>query len=60
VFVSVKRPQSSAKGNDTVKKGRFDGGKNQLMNRAFEGISRGGGNGRGRRWGGRGRGRGYR
>ncbi|KAJ4770202.1 Apoptosis inhibitor 5 [Rhynchospora pubera] len=58
---SVKRPQSSTNGSNTVKKGRFDGGnQNQLMNRAFEGISRGGGSNRGRGWGGKGRGRGYR
>ncbi|XP_078176764.1 apoptosis inhibitory protein 5 (API5) [Carex rostrata] len=57
---SVKRPQPSTNGSSTVKKGRFDGGQKQLMNRAFEGISRGGGSGRGRGWGGRGRGRGYR
>ncbi|KAJ3686159.1 hypothetical protein LUZ61_015323 [Rhynchospora tenuis] len=58
---SVKRPQPSTNGSSTVKKGRFDGGnQNQLMNRAFEGISRGGGSNRGRGWGGKGRGRGYR
>jgi hypothetical protein len=60
VFFSVKRPQTPTNGIGTVKKGRFDGSQNQLMNRAFEGISRGGGSGRGRGWGGRGRGRGYR
>lgn len=53
-----------------VKRGRGAGGmQNQLVNRAFEGISyggrgggrgRGSGMGRGRGWGGRGRGRGYR
>ncbi|OVA14487.1 Apoptosis inhibitory 5 [Macleaya cordata] len=61
--------------NAANKKGRGEGGvrnnnNNQLVNRAFEGLSRGGGgggsggggrySGRGRGWGGRGRGRGYR
>ncbi|KAL5730243.1 hypothetical protein ACHQM5_003088 [Ranunculus cassubicifolius] len=49
--------------NTANKKGRGDGGqKNQLVNRAFQGLSRGGGGGRngggGRGYGGRGRGRG--
>ncbi|XP_077229329.1 apoptosis inhibitory protein 5 (API5) [Tasmannia lanceolata] len=45
-----------------AKKGRGAGGvQNQLVNRAFEGLSHGGrSGGRGRGWGGRGRGRGYR
>ncbi|KAJ4982351.1 hypothetical protein NE237_033188 [Protea cynaroides] len=53
---------SNGSGNTAMKKGRGDGGvQNQLVNRALEGLSRGGRRGeRGRRWGGRGRGRGYR
>lgn len=50
-------------GNTASKKGRGAGGmQNQLVNRAFEGLSqggRGGGRGRGRGLGGRGRGRSY-
>lgn len=61
-----KRPASAVNGsgNAASKKGRGAGGmQNQLVNRAFEGLSqggRGGGRGRGRGWGGRGRGRNYR
>ncbi|XP_042508084.1 apoptosis inhibitor 5-like protein API5 isoform X2 [Macadamia integrifolia] len=53
---------SNGSGNAATKKGRGDGGaQNQLVNRALEGLSRGGrSGGRGRGWGGRGRGRGYR
>ncbi|XP_059670117.1 apoptosis inhibitor 5-like protein API5 isoform X2 [Cornus florida] len=66
--VAGKRPASAANGsgNNASKKGRGAGGmQNQLVNRAFEGLSYGGrgftrGRGRGRGWGGRGRGRGYR
>ncbi|GAB4831352.1 hypothetical protein Ancab_005364 [Ancistrocladus abbreviatus] len=60
-----KRPGSTVNGasNNAAKKGRGAGGLlNQLVNRAFKGISyggRGGGRGRGRGQGGRGRGRGY-
>ncbi|KAA8515184.1 hypothetical protein F0562_018363 [Nyssa sinensis] len=65
-----KRPVSAANGssNNASKRGRGTGGlPNQLVNKAFEGLSyggRGGMRGRGRGWGGRGRGsgrgRGYR
>ncbi|KAF8408996.1 hypothetical protein HHK36_005067 [Tetracentron sinense] len=59
-----KRSASAFNGssNATTKKGRGAGGaQNQLVNRALEGLSRGGRSGmRGRGWGGRGRGRGYR
>ncbi|XP_021992801.1 apoptosis inhibitor 5-like protein API5 [Helianthus annuus] len=62
----VKRAGSTTNGsgNYANKRGRGGGG-NQLVHRAFEGIShggRGGGGGQGRGWGrrGRGRGRGYR
>ncbi|TVU01893.1 hypothetical protein EJB05_24044 [Eragrostis curvula] len=48
-----KRPQPATNGNGPAKKGR-GGMQNQLVNRAFEGLSRGGGRGSGR--GGRGRG----
>ncbi|XP_062095846.1 apoptosis inhibitor 5-like protein API5 [Humulus lupulus] len=64
--VGGKRPANAANGsgNAASKKGRGGGGlPNQLVNRAFEGLSqggRGGGRGRGRGWGGRGRGRGFR
>lgn len=58
-----KRPASiNGSGNTASKKGRGSGGlQNQLVNRALEGISRGGRGGirgRGRGWGARGRGRG--
>ncbi|XP_039068398.1 apoptosis inhibitor 5-like protein API5 [Hibiscus syriacus] len=64
----VKRPNAANGSNNfATKKGRGGGGMpNQLVNRAFEGISYGGrggggrGRGRGRGWGGRGGGRGYR
>ncbi|XP_009346756.2 apoptosis inhibitor 5-like protein API5 [Pyrus x bretschneideri] len=68
----AKRPAnfSNESGNMPSKKGRGGGGlQNQLVNRAFEGLSQGGrsggrsgggGRSRGRGWGGRGRGRGYR
>ncbi|XP_008778354.1 apoptosis inhibitor 5-like protein API5 [Phoenix dactylifera] len=62
----VKRNTASINGSSTKttanKKGRGDGVmQSQLVNRALEGLSRGGrNNGRGRGWGGRGRGRGYR
>jgi hypothetical protein len=61
-----KRSANPANGsNDNAsKRGRGAGGsQNQLVNRAFEGVSygaRSGMRGRGRGWGGRGRGRGYR
>ncbi|KAL6646882.1 hypothetical protein ACP70R_015576 [Stipagrostis hirtigluma subsp. patula] len=58
-----KRTQPATNGNGPAsKKGRGEGGmQNQLVNRAFEGLSRGGrGSGRGRGRGGRGRGWGYR
>ncbi|XP_023518315.1 apoptosis inhibitor 5-like protein API5 [Cucurbita pepo subsp. pepo] len=62
-----KRPAIAANGSNNIpsKKGRGSGGlQNQLVNRALEGLSYGGGRGmrggRGRGWGGRGRGRGYR
>ncbi|XP_062218900.1 apoptosis inhibitor 5-like protein API5 isoform X2 [Phragmites australis] len=56
-----KRSQPAMNGNGPSKKGRLEGGQNQLVNRAFEGLSRGGrGSGRGRGRGGRGRGWGYR
>uniref|UniRef100_A0A453NVN1 Apoptosis inhibitor 5 n=1 Tax=Aegilops tauschii subsp. strangulata TaxID=200361 RepID=A0A453NVN1_AEGTS len=59
-----KRTQPASNGNAPLnKKGRGDGGMhNQLVNRAFEGLPRGGGrgSGRGRGRGGRGRGWGYR
>lgn len=59
-----KRAANSGNGSvNNAKKVRGDGPvQNQLVNRAFEGLSRGGGrnNGRGRGWGNRGRGRGYR
>ncbi|XP_026412434.1 apoptosis inhibitor 5-like protein API5 [Papaver somniferum] len=76
----VKRGSTAVNGNDPAhKKGRGEGGlrsnnnNNQLVNRAFQGLPRGGGSGdggsrgrgrgrgsgRGRGWGGRGRGRGY-
>lgn len=59
-----KRIQPASNGNAPLnKKGRGDGGMhNQLVNRAFEGLPRGGGrgSGRGRGRGGRGRGWGYR
>ncbi|KAA8519714.1 hypothetical protein F0562_013970 [Nyssa sinensis] len=67
-----KRRGNAANGsnNNAPKKGRGAGGlQNQLVNRAFEGLSYGGrggtrgrgrGSTRGRGWGGRGRGRGYR
>ncbi|XP_043702241.1 apoptosis inhibitor 5-like protein API5 isoform X2 [Telopea speciosissima] len=53
---------TNGSGNSATKKGRGDGGvQHQLVNRALEGLSRGGrSSGRGRGWGGRGRGRGYR
>ncbi|XP_057947963.1 apoptosis inhibitor 5-like protein API5 [Malania oleifera] len=54
---------SNGSGNIASKKGRGAGGlQNQLVNRAFEGLSgrSGTARGRGRGWGGRGRGRGYR
>ncbi|KAL6198348.1 hypothetical protein ACLB2K_028140 [Fragaria x ananassa] len=60
-----KRPGNAANGSgNPSKKGRGAGGiQNQLVNRAFEGLSHGGRSGgtrgRGRGWGGRGRGRGY-
>lgn len=68
---SGKRPATAANDSNTVgttnKKGRGGGGtQNQLVNRALEGLSRGGRSGarvsgaRVRGWGGRGRGRGYR
>ncbi|XP_010540497.1 PREDICTED: apoptosis inhibitor 5-like protein API5 [Tarenaya hassleriana] len=63
-----KRPAGAANGADNAKRGRGSGGlQNQLVNKAFEGISYGGRGGRGG-WGrrgrggrgqGRGRGRGY-
>uniref|UniRef100_A0A5B7B0X5 Putative apoptosis inhibitor 5 isoform X1 n=1 Tax=Davidia involucrata TaxID=16924 RepID=A0A5B7B0X5_DAVIN len=59
-----KRPGNAANGssNNASKKGRGTGGlQNQLVNRAFEGLSyggRAGTRGRGRGWGGRGRGNG--
>ncbi|CAK9134660.1 unnamed protein product [Ilex paraguariensis] len=67
-----KRPANGS-ANNASKRGRGGGGmQNQLVNRAFEGLSyegsssargrgrgRGKGRGRGRGWGGRGRGRGY-
>ena len=44
-----------------MKKGRGAGGfQNQLLNKAFEGLSSGGRGGRNRGWQGRGRGRGLR
>uniref|UniRef100_A0A1D1ZCQ9 Apoptosis inhibitor 5 n=1 Tax=Anthurium amnicola TaxID=1678845 RepID=A0A1D1ZCQ9_9ARAE len=60
-----KRPASASNGsraNPAAKKGRGEGTlQNQLMNRALEGLPRGGrSSGRGRGWGGHGRGRGYR
>ncbi|XP_062223438.1 apoptosis inhibitor 5-like protein API5 isoform X2 [Phragmites australis] len=58
-----KRSQPATNGNGpAIKKGRGEGGMhNQLVHRAFEGLSRGGrGNGRGRGRGGQGRGWGYR
>uniref|UniRef100_A0A0D9YR37 Apoptosis inhibitor 5 n=1 Tax=Oryza glumipatula TaxID=40148 RepID=A0A0D9YR37_9ORYZ len=58
-----KRSQPATNGNTPAsKKGRGEGAaRNQLVNRAFEGLSRGGrGSGRGRGRGGRGRGWGYR
>ncbi|PON57401.1 Apoptosis inhibitory [Trema orientale] len=66
--VGGKRPAtaSNGSGNAASKKGRGGGAlQNQLVNRAFEGLSQGGrgagrGRGRGRGWVGRGRGRGYR
>uniref|UniRef100_A0A0A9F456 Uncharacterized protein n=1 Tax=Arundo donax TaxID=35708 RepID=A0A0A9F456_ARUDO len=52
-----KRSQPAMNGNGPAKKGRGEGGQNQLVNRAFEGLSRGGrGSGRGQGRGGRGRG----
>ncbi|KAK1269466.1 hypothetical protein QJS04_geneDACA008240 [Acorus gramineus] len=54
---------SSMKSMPTKKgRGEVAGFQSQLVNRALEGLSRGGGRrgGRGRGWGGRGRGRGYR
>ncbi|RWR96379.1 apoptosis inhibitor 5-like protein API5 isoform X1 [Cinnamomum micranthum f. kanehirae] len=63
---SGKRPATAANDSNAVgttnKKGRGGGGaQNQLVNRALEGLSRGGRSGaRVRGWGGRGRGRGYR
>ncbi|XP_052183028.1 apoptosis inhibitor 5-like protein API5 isoform X2 [Diospyros lotus] len=59
-----KRPAANDSKNNASKKGRGAGGlQNQLVNRAFGGLSyggRGGKRGRGRGWGaGRGRGRGY-
>ncbi|GAB4831358.1 hypothetical protein Ancab_005371 [Ancistrocladus abbreviatus] len=62
----AKRPGGTVNGasNNVAKKGRGAGGlSNQLVNRAFGGISYAGrvsGGGRGRGWGGRGRGRGCR
>ncbi|GAB4831347.1 hypothetical protein Ancab_005358 [Ancistrocladus abbreviatus] len=62
----AKRPGGTVNGasNNVAKKGRGAGGlSNQLVNRAFGGISYAGrvsGGGRGRGWGGRGRGRGSR
>lgn len=58
----AKRNAPVGNGTNTAnKKGRGEGGgQNQLVNRAFQGLSRGGrSGGRGRGWGGRGRGRGY-
>ncbi|KAH7856937.1 hypothetical protein Vadar_007126 [Vaccinium darrowii] len=61
-----KRPANPANGsndNASKKSRRAGGSQNQLVNRAFEGVSygaRSGMRGRGRGWGGRGRGRGYR
>ncbi|XP_077251174.1 apoptosis inhibitor 5-like protein API5 [Tasmannia lanceolata] len=58
-----KRIATAMNGSGVAKKGRGEGGmQNQLVNRALEGLSRGGGRigARGRGWGGRGRGRGYR
>ncbi|KAF5183791.1 Apoptosis inhibitor 5-like protein api5 [Thalictrum thalictroides] len=58
-----KRTATAANGSNNAgnKKGRGEaGGQNQLVNRAFQGLSHGGrSGGRGRGWGGRGRGRGY-
>ncbi|CAL5058535.1 unnamed protein product [Urochloa decumbens] len=56
-----KRSQPATNGNGPAnKKGRGGGMQNQLVNRAFEGLSHGGrGSGRGRGRGGRGRGRGW-
>ena len=63
-YFRVKRPQPAYNVTAPVsKKGRGGGGmNNQLVNRAFEALSRGGGrgSGRGRGRGGRGRGWGYR
>ncbi|XP_010916054.1 apoptosis inhibitor 5-like protein API5 [Elaeis guineensis] len=61
----VKRNTASINGSSTNltanKKWRGGVTQSQLVNRALEGLSRGGrNNGRGRGWGGRGRGRGYR
>ncbi|XP_042519192.1 apoptosis inhibitor 5-like protein API5 [Macadamia integrifolia] len=60
----AKRTATAANGssNAATKKGRGDGGvQNHLVNRAFEGLSRGGRSGARGRWSsGRGRGRGYR
>ncbi|XP_010260402.1 PREDICTED: apoptosis inhibitor 5-like protein API5 isoform X2 [Nelumbo nucifera] len=61
--VGGKRTATDTNGSGApIKKGRGVGGvQNQLVNRALEGLSRGGrSGGRGRGWGGRGRGRGYR
>lgn len=55
-----KRSQPSTNGNGPASKRGRGGMQNQLVNRAFEGLSRGGrGSGRGRGRGGRGRGRGW-
>ncbi|KAL9684864.1 hypothetical protein QQ045_022306 [Rhodiola kirilowii] len=64
--IGAKRPASNNPTDGPSKKGRGSGNQqNQLVNRALEGISQGGGwrggrsRGRGRGWGNRGRGRGY-
>ncbi|PWZ27803.1 Apoptosis inhibitor 5-like protein API5 [Zea mays] len=55
-----KRSQPSTNGNDPANKKGRGGMQNQLVNRAFEGLSHvGRGSGRGRGRGGRGRGRGW-
>lgn len=59
----AKRGPASANGSgNDAKKARGGPAQNQLLNRAVEGLSRGGGrnSGRGRGWGSRGRSRGYR
>ncbi|KAF9588135.1 hypothetical protein IFM89_007611 [Coptis chinensis] len=59
----AKRTATTANGSNNTanKKGRGEGGgQNQLVNRAFQGLSRGGrSTAGGRAWGGRGRGRGF-